>query len=58
MPISSQAAGKAFDLADFFAHMNDSGTIPFALIETELVAAPAERGTPLTDSLYEPRAAH
>ena len=53
-----QAAGKAFDLADFFAQMNDAGTIPFALIETELVAAPAERGTPVTDSLYEPHPTH
>lgn len=53
-----QVAGKAFDLAGFFALMNDAGTIPFALIETELVAAPSERGTPVTDSLYEPGAAH
>jgi uncharacterized protein (DUF885 family) len=53
-----QVAGKAFDLAGFFAHMNDSGTIPFALIEAEMVAAPAERGTPVTDFLYEPNAAH
>ena len=53
-----QAAGKAFDLADFFAHMNDAATIPFALIETELVPVPAERGTPVTDSLYEPNPAH
>ena len=52
-----QAAGKAFDLADFFAHMNDAGTIPFALIETELVPVPAERGTPVTDPLYEPNPA-
>lgn len=49
-----QVAGKDFDLAEFFAHMNDAGTIPFALIETELVPVPAERGTPVTDSLYEP----
>jgi uncharacterized protein (DUF885 family) len=48
-----QAAGRPFDLADFFAHMNDSGTIPFALIEAELVAAPSERGTPETDRTYD-----
>ena len=53
-----QVAGRAFDLAGFFAHMNDAGTIPFALIETELVPVPAERGTPVTDSLYEPSPAH
>ena len=53
-----QVAGKAFDLAGFFAHMNDAGTIPFALIETELVPVPAERGTPVTDSLYQPSPAH
>jgi len=53
-----QAAGKAFDLADFFARMNDAGTVPFALIETELVPVPAERGTPVADSLYEPSPAH
>jgi hypothetical protein len=48
-----QLAGKPFRLGEFFAHMNDSGTIPFALIETEMVAAPAERGTPVPDPLYE-----
>lgn len=44
-----QAAGRPFDLAEFFAHMNAAATIPFALIETEMVPAPAERGTPVTD---------
>jgi Bacterial protein of unknown function (DUF885) len=53
-----QLAGKAFDLAGFFAQMNGSGTIPFALIEAEAVAAPAQRGTPVTDPLYELSAAH
>jgi uncharacterized protein (DUF885 family) len=48
-----QAAGRPFDLADFFAHMNDAGTIPFALIEAEMVAAPSERGTPVTDRIYK-----
>jgi uncharacterized protein (DUF885 family) len=47
-----QAAGRPFDLADFFAHMNDAGTIPFALVEAEMVAAPSERGTPVTDRIY------
>ncbi|MEA3106181.1 MAG: hypothetical protein QOI88_786 [Gammaproteobacteria bacterium] len=35
-----EAAGKPFDLAEFFTRMNQSGTIPFSLIETELVASP------------------
>jgi hypothetical protein len=38
---NQEAAGKPFSLADFFARMNQSGTIPFALIETELIAADA-----------------
>lgn len=32
-----EALGKPFNLADFFAHFNRSGTIPFALIESELI---------------------
>jgi len=39
-----EAAGKPFNLADFFAHMNESGTIPFLLIETEMVASPLRIG--------------
>jgi uncharacterized protein (DUF885 family) len=48
-----QTAGRAFDLAEFFARMNDAGTIPFALIEAEMVPAPAERGTPVGDVPYD-----
>ena len=39
-----EVAGKPFNLADFFAHMNESGTIPFSLIETEMVASPMQIG--------------
>jgi hypothetical protein len=35
-----ESAGKPFILAEFFAHMNESGTIPFSLIESEMVASP------------------
>ena len=45
-------AGKPFNLAEFFAHMNQSGTIPFSLIEMEMVAAPAQIAEPAS------RAAH
>jgi uncharacterized protein (DUF885 family) len=31
------AAGKPFNVGEFFARMNQSGTIPFALIESEMV---------------------
>jgi hypothetical protein len=34
---SLEAAGKPFGVADFFARMNASGTIPFALIESEMI---------------------
>ena len=51
-----QAAGRPFNLAEFFAQMNQAGTIPFTLIETEMLPAPAERGTPITDALYGPDA--
>jgi uncharacterized protein (DUF885 family) len=37
---SQEAAGKPFNLAEFFARMNESGTIPFALIESEMIAPP------------------
>jgi hypothetical protein len=30
--------------SDFFAHMNESGTIPLLLIETEMVASPMQIG--------------
>ena len=33
---SQQTAGKHFSIPDFFARMNDCGTIPFALIELEM----------------------
>ncbi len=52
-----QAAGKPFTLAEFFAQLNAAGTIPFTLIETEMVPAPAARGTPVGDALYGPDAA-
>src|SRR5213595_3673127 len=48
-----QSAGKPFSLGEFFARINDAGTIPFALVETETVASAADRGTPVPDSLYE-----
>ncbi len=41
-----QLDGKPFSLGEFFARMNESGTIPFALIEAEMLPAPAPRGTP------------
>jgi hypothetical protein len=40
------AAGKPFTWAQFFARMNASGTIPFALIESEMIDAPLRVGTP------------
>jgi len=48
-----QSAGKPFSLGEFFARINDAGTIPFALVETETVASAADRGTPVPDSLYD-----
>jgi hypothetical protein len=36
------SGGKQFNLADFFARMNAGGTIPFSLIETEMVGAPLQ----------------
>ncbi len=36
-----EAAGKSFTLSEFFARMNESGTIPFALIELEMIGANA-----------------
>jgi uncharacterized protein (DUF885 family) len=44
-----QRAGKPFSLPEFFAHMNDAGTIPFSLIESEMVPSPDDRGTPVSD---------
>ncbi len=41
------SSGKQFNLADFFTRMNDSGTIPFSLSETEMVAAPLQIGAPV-----------
>jgi hypothetical protein len=49
-----QLAGKAFNLGDFFAHMNAAGTIPFALIEEEMLPLPAARGTPVPDAAHDP----
>ena len=45
----SQRQGKAFNLPEFFAHMNAAGTIPFSLIESEMVPSPTDRGTPVSD---------
>jgi hypothetical protein len=53
-----QMAGKKFSLGDFFARMNDAGTIPFALVETEMVASPADRGSPVPDTQYDLSAVH
>ena len=47
-----QLAGKPFNLGEFFARMNDGATIPFALVEAEMVAAPV-RGTPAPDDLHD-----
>ena len=51
-----QPAGRPFNLGEFFAQMNEAGTIPFTLIETEMLPAPAARGTPATEALYGPDA--
>jgi hypothetical protein len=55
---AQQQAGKPFSLAEFFARMNAAGTIPFALIEAEMLPPPAARGTPVADDLYDLGAAH
>jgi len=41
-----EIAGKPFSLADFFAHMNQAATIPFSLIESEMIDAPLRIGVP------------
>jgi uncharacterized protein (DUF885 family) len=41
-----EASGRQFSLSEFFADMNRSGTIPFSLIETEMVATPSLMGAP------------
>ena len=41
-----ETAAKSFSLPEFFARMNNAGTIPFSLIESEMVAAPLQIGTP------------
>ncbi len=51
---AQQQAGAPFSLGDFFAHMNAAGTLPFALIEAEMLPPPAARGTPVSDALYDP----
>ena len=48
-----QSAGRHFSLGEFFTHINEAGTIPFALVETETVTSPADRGSPLPDTFYE-----
>ncbi|HEY2807660.1 MAG TPA: DUF885 family protein [Steroidobacteraceae bacterium] len=50
---AQQLAGRPFSVGDFFARMNAAGTIPFALIEAEMLPLPAARGTPVADDLYE-----
>ncbi len=42
-----ELAGKPFGLAAFFASMNDAGTLPFALVEQEMVGAAAQVPTPV-----------
>ena len=42
-----EAAGKQFSLAEFFARMNQSGTIPFSLIEAEMLEPNGQLGTPV-----------
>jgi len=49
-----QAAGKAFDLPEFFARFNEEGTIPYELIEANMVPDAAQRGTPVADSVTRP----
>jgi uncharacterized protein (DUF885 family) len=41
-----EASGTQFSFSEFFAAMNRSGTIPFSLIETEMVATPLHMGAP------------
>ena len=41
-----ELAGQPFSLADFFERMNRSATIPFALIEAEMVGSGAQPATP------------
>jgi hypothetical protein len=48
-----QLDGKPFDLGEFFAHMNDAATIPFALIEAEMIPSPDARGTPVPEETLE-----
>jgi uncharacterized protein (DUF885 family) len=43
---NQEAAGKPFTLADLFARMNASGTIPFALIESEMIDPPFQPAGP------------
>ena len=44
---AQEMAGKPFVLGEFFARMNQSGTIPFSLIESEMVPENRARGTPV-----------
>jgi hypothetical protein len=39
-----EMAGKPFSLGDFFAHLNQAATIPFSLIESEMISAPLQAG--------------
>jgi uncharacterized protein (DUF885 family) len=45
----SQAAGRPFSLSEFFRTMNLSGTIPFSLVEAEMVPASSDHGNPMLD---------
>jgi len=45
----SQAAGRAFNLGEFFKGMNAAGTIPFSLVEAEMVPASSDHGSPVPD---------
>ena len=44
-----QTAGKDFSLHDLFAAINDAGTIPFLLVEAQIVPAPGDHGSPVPD---------
>ena len=45
-----ELAGEPFNIANFFARMSQSGTIPFSLIESEMIVAHSQIGTPVPDA--------
>jgi hypothetical protein len=44
-----QVTDRPFSLRDLFSRINDAGTIPFALVETEAVPSLGDRGSPFPD---------